>query len=57
VPTLVLDGGKSPPWMRNGARALADVLPNATYQSLPGQTHMVKAAVLAPVLAGFLAQP
>ncbi|MNS59896.1 putative hydrolase [compost metagenome] len=54
VPTLVMDGGKSPAWMRNGARALADAIPGATYQSLPGQTHMVKAAVLAPALTAFL---
>lgn len=53
VPTMVIDGGKSPVWMRNAARALADVLPGATYKTLPGQTHMVKAEVLAPALAVF----
>jgi pimeloyl-ACP methyl ester carboxylesterase len=53
VPTLVLDGGKSPVWMRNAARALADALPGGTHQSLPGQTHMVKAEVLAPELRAF----
>lgn len=54
VPTVVIDGGKSPAWMRNAGRALADVLPGATYQTLPGQTHMVKAEVLAPALIAFL---
>jgi pimeloyl-ACP methyl ester carboxylesterase len=54
VPTLVADGGKSPEYMRNSARALAEVLPNASYRSVPGQTHIVKAAALAPVLREFL---
>jgi len=53
MPTLVMDGSKSPPWMRNATRALADVLPNAQYRTLDGQTHMVKAAVHAPVLVDF----
>ena len=42
VPTLVMDGGKSPAWMRNGMRALADVLPNAQRRTLDGQNHMIK---------------
>ncbi|MBK1785475.1 alpha/beta fold hydrolase [Prauserella cavernicola] len=54
VPTLVADGGKSPTWMRNGVGALAGLLPNARYRTLPGQTHMIKEKVLAPVLAEFL---
>ena len=53
VPTLVADGGKSPAWMRNAMRALAGVLPKATYRTLDGQTHMVKSQVLAPVLTEF----
>jgi pimeloyl-ACP methyl ester carboxylesterase len=53
MPTLVLDGGKSPAYMRNANRALAEVLPNAQYDTLPGQTHMVKEAVLAPRLVEF----
>ncbi len=53
APTLVADGGKSPAWMRNGMRALAGILPNATYRTLAGQTHMVKAQVLGPVLVEF----
>ncbi|RBM10327.1 alpha/beta hydrolase [Prauserella sp. PE36] len=57
VPTLVADGGKSPAWMRNGVKALADLLPGAEYRTLPGQTHMIKAKVLAPVLADFLSKP
>ena len=53
MPTLVMDGGKSPAWMRNATRALAGVLPNATYRTLDGQTHMVKPNALAPPLIEF----
>ena len=53
VPTLVMDGGKSPGWMRRGNRALADILPNAEYRTLEGQTYAVKARALAPVLVEF----
>lgn len=53
VPALAVAGGKSPVWMRNAMRALADVLPSARYQTLAGQTHMVKPGPLAPVLTEF----
>jgi pimeloyl-ACP methyl ester carboxylesterase len=53
VPTLVMDGGKSPLYMRNGAKALAGVLPGAGYRTLPGQTHMLKPEAVAPVLTEF----
>jgi pimeloyl-ACP methyl ester carboxylesterase len=53
MPTLVMDGGKSPTWMRNATRALASVLPNATYRTLDGQTHMVKPKALTPPLVEF----
>lgn len=53
VPTLVMDGGKSPVWMRNATRALAGIVPNATYRTLDGQTHMVKPKALAPPLIEF----
>jgi pimeloyl-ACP methyl ester carboxylesterase len=53
VPTLVVAGGKSPVWMRNAMQALARVLPSATHRTLEGQTHMVNAKALAPVLAEF----
>ena len=55
MPVLAIDGGKSPAYMRNGMKALADVLPNATYRTLPGQTHMVNAKALVPVLVEFFA--
>jgi pimeloyl-ACP methyl ester carboxylesterase len=56
VPTFVVDGGKSPAWMRHAMQALADVLPNAKRQTLDGQTHMVKPQALAPVLIEFFTQ-
>ena len=55
APTLVASGGKSPAWMANGTRALADALPDARYRTLPGQNHMVKAQAVAPVLTEFFA--
>jgi hypothetical protein len=39
--------------MTNGTRALADALPEASYRTLPGQTHMVKPQAIAPVLTEF----
>jgi pimeloyl-ACP methyl ester carboxylesterase len=53
VPTLVMDGGKSPQWMRNGNRALARVLRNAQYRTLAGHTHVVKAKAHAAALVEF----
>jgi pimeloyl-ACP methyl ester carboxylesterase len=55
APALVGVGEKSPPWMTNGTRALADALPDATYRTLPGQNHMVKPQAIAPVLTEFFA--
>ena len=52
--TLVVAGGKSPAYMRNAQAAVAAAVPNARLVTLPGQTHMVKPKVLAPVLAEFL---
>jgi pimeloyl-ACP methyl ester carboxylesterase len=55
APTLVLDGGASPQWMRNAAQTLADRLPNAQRRTLEGQTHQVAPEALAPVLVEFFA--
>ncbi|MGZ4470171.1 MAG: alpha/beta fold hydrolase [Nocardioidaceae bacterium] len=52
--TLVVAGGKSPAYMRNAQAAIAQAVPHCRLETLPGQTHMVKPKVLAPVLAGFL---
>jgi pimeloyl-ACP methyl ester carboxylesterase len=55
VPTLAIAGGKSPEWLRNSMVAVANAIPTAEYRTLEGQTHNVKAKVLAPVLAQFFA--
>lgn len=53
IPTLVLDGGASFPFMHATAVALAATLPNGRQRTLEGQTHDVAAEVLAPVLVEF----
>ncbi|MGA9885766.1 MAG: alpha/beta hydrolase [Candidatus Acidiferrales bacterium] len=53
MPALTAVGGKSPMWWQNAMQELADVLPNARHRTLPGQTHMVKAPVLASILMEF----
>ncbi len=53
IPTLSLAGGKSPPWMHAGTRALAVHLAHAEHRVVPGQTHDANATVLAPLLASF----
>lgn len=55
MPTLVIDGGASPAWMRNAVQALVNILPNAQRRTLVGQTHDVAPEALAPVLAEFFA--
>jgi pimeloyl-ACP methyl ester carboxylesterase len=57
VKTVVLVGGKSPEFFHNGTKMLAGLLPNAEQRSLPGQTHMIKAKALAPVLIEHFAGP
>ena len=56
VPVLVVDGGASDAWMHHTADALAEVLPNASRQTLAGQTHSVDPKVLAPVIMEFFKQ-
>jgi len=53
VPTLVIGGEKSPGGLRNAVAAVATALPNAHSQMLPGQSHMIAAPVLAPILVAF----
>lgn len=55
TPTLVLSGGKSPAWMKSSSAALAAAVPGAQHRELPGQTHMVRAPALVPILNEFLA--
>ena len=53
MPTLVIAGGASLPFLLEAARALADVIPDAQHRILEGQEHNVDPAVLAPVLVEF----
>jgi pimeloyl-ACP methyl ester carboxylesterase len=53
MPTLVMDGGKSPDSMRHAMRCLAETLPHAQYRTLQGQTHLLKPEALTPVLVEF----
>jgi pimeloyl-ACP methyl ester carboxylesterase len=55
APVLVVTGAKSPALLREGSRALADVLPDAELRLLEGVSHNVKMEVLAPVLTDFFA--
>lgn len=53
VPTLVMDGAESFPFMHDTAKTLANAIPNAQHRTLEGQTHEVAAEALAPVLIEF----
>ncbi|MFE4056059.1 alpha/beta fold hydrolase [Streptomyces sp. NPDC059096] len=52
---MVVDGGASPPVVRDAARAAARALPRGRHRTLTGQTHEVAPHVLAPVLEEFFA--
>ena len=54
APVLVLAGGRSPLHMRTAQASLAAALPDGRCEVLPGQTHMIKAAAVAPPVAAFL---
>jgi pimeloyl-ACP methyl ester carboxylesterase len=53
VPTLVMDGGASYPFMHDTVIALANAIPDAQRRILEGQTHDVAPEVLALVLKEF----
>jgi pimeloyl-ACP methyl ester carboxylesterase len=53
VPVLVLYGEDTWPHLATGAKALADHLPTATVQAVPGENHSTAPSVLAPVLRDF----
>ncbi|MEV8373898.1 alpha/beta hydrolase [Kribbella sp. NPDC056861] len=52
--TLVIYGDQTDASIIDGDQAIAKVLPNATLEVLPGQTHDVAAEALAPVLLRYL---
>jgi len=53
VPTLVMYGDASFPFMYDTARTLSNVIPYARLHTLEGQTHRLTGDVLAPVLQEF----
>jgi pimeloyl-ACP methyl ester carboxylesterase len=53
VPTLVMNGSESFPFMHVTAMTLAKAIPNSQHRTLPGQTHEVESEALAPVLIEF----
>ncbi|HEY7736777.1 MAG TPA: alpha/beta hydrolase [Candidatus Limnocylindrales bacterium] len=55
VPTIVLAGSASMPFMSETANELAGVLPNGQARILDGQEHNVDPTVIGPALAAFLA--
>ncbi|MET7618584.1 alpha/beta fold hydrolase [Streptomyces sp. NPDC005408] len=52
---MVVDGGASPGWLRDAARAVSSALPRGRHRTLTGQTHEAAPQVLAPVLTEFFA--
>ena len=56
VPVLVLAGGASGEFMRNGAKALVEMLADASYGELEGQAHGAADDVLAAAIGPFLSQ-
>jgi pimeloyl-ACP methyl ester carboxylesterase len=57
VPTLVVLGGASAPWMAASTRMVAATIPDARLVVLEGQGHVAAAEVLAPEVLRFLDQP
>jgi pimeloyl-ACP methyl ester carboxylesterase len=53
VPTLVINGSASFPFMEPTAQVLTNAIPHAQHRILEGQTHNVAAEALAPVLLAF----
>ncbi|MFL6027018.1 MAG: alpha/beta fold hydrolase [Friedmanniella sp.] len=53
--TLVIAGGKSPEYLRNAQAAIAAAVPHGRLETLPGQTHLIRADAVAPVVRSFLA--
>jgi hypothetical protein len=55
IPTIVLDGGASFPFMHPTAVALAGAFPNGQQRTLEGQRHDADTAVLAAAVGEFFA--
>lgn len=53
MPTLIMYGNGTEPWLITAARALADLLPTASLQAVEGAQHSVASDALAPALRQF----
>jgi len=53
VPTLVMNGSKSPVSLRNASKKLSEIIPNAQYQILEDQTHDVSMRAITPELINY----
>jgi pimeloyl-ACP methyl ester carboxylesterase len=53
IPALAVYGSKTDARLQTATRAVAEAIPRAQHLSLPGQTHNVKPAALAPAVAEF----
>lgn len=53
IPTLVLDGEKTLPFIHPAADRLAQLIPNAERKTIPGQSHQAAPEVVAPLLSEF----
>jgi pimeloyl-ACP methyl ester carboxylesterase len=53
VPTLVMNGEKSLPFMSATAKRIAELIPNAQHKTLQGQAHQAAPDVVAPLLTEF----
>jgi len=56
VPTLVLNGSNTAPWLAAASRAVAGAIPCAVYRVIEGQDHGIlqQPEALRAVLTGFL---
>jgi pimeloyl-ACP methyl ester carboxylesterase len=50
VPTVVMAGSKSPPWMHHAMKTVAAFVPGATTHVIDGQDHNAAAKAIAPAL-------
>jgi len=53
IPSLVMDGEKSPDFIHGSADTLGKIIPGAVRKTLKDQTHIVSPEALAPVLMEF----
>lgn len=53
IPTLVLDGEKTLPFIHPTADRLAQLIPTAQRKTIPGQSHQAAPEVVAPILVEF----